>query len=163
MTDLKDIDASVANETEELYQEEYDDYDDYDDYLDDELNDTDMWDNATGGKSNLGLCLKILIHYIDFTKQYNKLRQQIAPAASSDKPAPAVNKKIAPAPIHRKNAVASEEAHMDSKKQMLESQIDSLGHFASRIHIGEDYNPAKISSSVASDIKLSSKKASGDK
>lgn len=46
---------------------------------------------------------------------------------------------------------------------MLESQIDSLGHFASRIHIGEDYNPAKISSSVASDIRLSSKKASGDK
>lgn len=46
---------------------------------------------------------------------------------------------------------------------MLDSQIDSLGHFASRIHIGEDYNPAKISSSVASDIKLSSKKASGDK
>lgn len=46
---------------------------------------------------------------------------------------------------------------------MLESQIDSLGHFASRIHIGEDYNPSKLSSSVASDIKLSSKKASGDK
>lgn len=30
-------------------EEEYDDYDDYDDYLDDELNENDMWDNATGG------------------------------------------------------------------------------------------------------------------
>jgi RIO kinase 1 len=101
---------------------------------------------------------------IDFTKQYNKLRQQIAPTASNDKPAPAVNKKIAPAPIHHKNAVTVEGANAaDHKKQMLESQIDSLGHFASRIHIGEDYNPAKITSSVASDIKLSSKKASGDK
>lgn len=29
--------------------EEYEDFDDYDDYLDDELNDTDMWDDATGG------------------------------------------------------------------------------------------------------------------
>lgn len=47
------------------------------------------------------------------------------------------------------------------KKQMLESQIDSLGHFASRIHIEEDYDPKKLTSSVASDIKLGSKKASG--
>ena len=97
---------------------------------------------------------------LDFTKQYNKLRQQIAPSASADKPAPAVNRKIAPAPIRR--AAADGEVTTD-KKQMLDSQIDSLGHFASRIHIGEDYNPSKISSSVASDIKLSSKKASGDK
>jgi RIO kinase 1 len=56
------IDASVTNDQEELYQEDYEDYDDYDDYLDDELNDTDMWDNATGGKLNLGaIYLKILM------------------------------------------------------------------------------------------------------
>jgi RIO kinase 1 len=30
--------------------DEYEEYDDYDDYLEDELNDADMWDNATGGK-----------------------------------------------------------------------------------------------------------------
>lgn len=33
--------------------EKYDseeEYDDYDDYLDDELNENDMWDNATGGE-----------------------------------------------------------------------------------------------------------------
>ncbi|KAI8642633.1 RIO1 family-domain-containing protein [Parasitella parasitica] len=134
---------------EELAVEEFDDYDDYDDYLDDELNDTDMWDNATG----------------DFTKQYNKLRQQIAPSASADKPAPAVNKKLAPAPIRKPGAAPAADGQVITrdKKQMLDSQIDSLGHFASRIHIGEDYNPSKITSSVASDIKLSSKKASGDK
>ncbi|KAG2189824.1 hypothetical protein INT46_006024 [Mucor plumbeus] len=155
--DLKELEATRHSPSEDQLNEEfvqaedeqeYEDYDDYDDYLDDELNDTDMWDNATG----------------DFTKQYNKLRQQIAPSASADKPAPAVNRKLAPAPL-RKAAAASadgQEATVD-KKQMLDSQIDSLGHFASRIHIGEDYNPSKISSSVASDIKLSSKKASGDK
>lgn len=39
-----------TQEVEEYQQEDYDDYDDYEDYLDDELNDADMWDNATGGK-----------------------------------------------------------------------------------------------------------------
>ncbi|KAI8373755.1 RIO1 family-domain-containing protein [Blakeslea trispora] len=118
-----------------VYEEEEED-DDYDDYLDDELNDTDMWDNATG----------------DFTKQYNKLRQQVAPiVTTAEKPAPAVN--------HNKKKTVQT---VDKKKQMLESQIDSLGHFASRIHIEQDYQP-KITSSVASDIKLSSKKASGEK
>ncbi|KAL0136219.1 RIO1-domain-containing protein, partial [Mucor lusitanicus] len=156
-TDLKELDATrelpvegQAEDTQEFVEEDYEDYDDYDDYLDDELNDTDMWDNATG----------------DFTKQYNKLRQQIAPSVSADKPAPAVNRKLAPAPLRKAAAAAaSAEGHdvTAEKKQMLDSQIDSLGHFASRIHIGEDYNPSKISSSVASDIKLSSKKASGDK
>jgi RIO kinase 1 len=103
--------------------------------------------------------------FIDFTKQYNKLRQQIAPSASADKPAPAVNRKIAPTPLRRAAAADGDDtaSGTTAKKQMLDSQIDSLGHFASRIHVGEDYNPAKISSSVASDIKLSSKKASGDK
>ncbi|KAI8085905.1 RIO1 family-domain-containing protein [Gilbertella persicaria] len=142
MSDSKSVDErDLQNE-----EEEYDDYEDYEDYLDDELNDTDMWDNATG----------------DFTKQYNKLRQQIAPSPATDKPAPAVNKKIQSTP-QRTAAIATATATASDKKQMLESQIDSLGHFASRIHIGEDYNPSKITSSVASDIKLSSKKASGDK
>lgn len=111
-------------------------------------------------------CLFTDIVCSDFTKQYNKLRQQIAPSVSADKPAPAVNRKLAPAPLRKAAAAAaSAEGHdvTAEKKQMLDSQIDSLGHFASRIHIGEDYNPSKISSSVASDIKLSSKKASGDK
>jgi RIO kinase 1 len=56
MSELKEQDKSVQEEKLDVYQqaesEEYDNYedsDDYDDYLDDELNDTDMWDNATGG------------------------------------------------------------------------------------------------------------------
>lgn len=51
MSDLKEQEATIQQE-EVVDQpvEEYEDYDDYDDYLDDELNDTDMWDDATGGK-----------------------------------------------------------------------------------------------------------------
>ena len=45
-------------------EEEYDDYDDYDDYLDDELNENDMWDNATGGIQVIDW-LRLLIHMFD--------------------------------------------------------------------------------------------------
>lgn len=38
---------SLRNEQDMI--DDDDDYDDYEDYLDDELNDTDLWDNATGG------------------------------------------------------------------------------------------------------------------
>jgi hypothetical protein len=57
--DLKELEATRHSPSEDQVDEEfvqaedeqeYEDYDDYDDYLDDELNDTDMWDNATGGK-----------------------------------------------------------------------------------------------------------------
>ncbi|KAI8063578.1 RIO1 family-domain-containing protein [Gongronella butleri] len=149
---------------------DYEDFDDYDDYLDDELNDAD-WDNATG----------------DFTKQYNKLKQQVAPSAVSQdaRPAPAANTRskvvtqAVPAPA---SVVAAANANangasgaatstaapsngaddtIESKKNRLESQIESLGRFASRIHV-DQYTP-RITTSVASDIKLSSKKASGDK
>ncbi|KAF7730189.1 protein kinase rio1 [Apophysomyces ossiformis] len=111
-------------------EEEDEEEDDYDDYLDDELNDTDLWDNATG----------------DFTKQYNKLRQQVVHTKEINNPAPVIN---------RKETVAQ-------KKELLKTQIESLGQYASRIQVG-GYEPTRLSSSVASDIKLSSKKASGDK
>ncbi|CAO3700502.1 unnamed protein product [Rhizopus microsporus] len=121
-------------------EEEYDDYDDYDDYLDNELNENDMWDNATG----------------DFTKQYNKLRQQIATTT------PKVEKPATPAPAMntKKQPVQSQ---IKDKKQLLESQIESLGHLASRIHIDDEYNPGRLTASVAGDLRASSKKASGDK
>lgn len=51
MSDLKEqekIQDTLDDQVLEV-EEDYDDYDDYDDYLDDELNDTDMWDDATGG------------------------------------------------------------------------------------------------------------------
>jgi hypothetical protein len=52
MADLKEQEELVQGtlvDQQEADAKNYDDYDDYDDYLDDELNDTDMWDNATGG------------------------------------------------------------------------------------------------------------------
>lgn len=52
--------------------------------------------------------------------------------------------------------------NIEAKKQMLESQIEVLGKYASRIHV-DQYTPTNIAPSVASDIKLGSKKASGDK
>ena len=51
-SELNDILVDQAQVEAEEY-DDMEDYDDYDDYLDDELNDTDMWDNATGGKTNI--------------------------------------------------------------------------------------------------------------
>lgn len=53
MSDLKEQEKleDTLVDQEQVVNEEYEDYDDYDDYLDDELNDTDMWDDATGGKT----------------------------------------------------------------------------------------------------------------
>jgi hypothetical protein len=39
---------TVTNEIPEYY--ESDDYDDYEDFLDDDLNDTEIWTEATGGQ-----------------------------------------------------------------------------------------------------------------
>lgn len=52
MSDLKEQETLQDTLVDQVLdvEEEYEDYDDYDDYLDDELNDTDMWDDATGGK-----------------------------------------------------------------------------------------------------------------
>lgn len=55
MSELKEQERSLEEkkdlDQQELENEDYEeDYDDYDDYLDDELNETDMWDNVTGGK-----------------------------------------------------------------------------------------------------------------
>ncbi|KAG0174041.1 protein kinase rio1 [Apophysomyces sp. BC1034] len=120
---------NTATSEEYMYEEEEEE-DDYDDYLEDELNDADLWDNATG----------------DFTKQYNKLRQQVVNTKEATTPAPASNKK---------ETVAN-------KKELLKTQIENLGQFASRIQVG-GYDPARLSTSVTNDIKLSSKKASGEK
>ena len=49
--------GSVIEKQQQQRDEEEEDYDDYDDYLDDELNDTDLWDNATGGKISVLLLL----------------------------------------------------------------------------------------------------------
>ncbi|KAI9015721.1 RIO1 family-domain-containing protein [Phycomyces nitens] len=146
-------DAPVDSNVDEdfVYQEDSDD-DDYDDYLDDELNDTDLWDSASG----------------DFTKQYNRLRQQVAPTARPGPSTPAATSgpatAIAPAANKKTKAATNAPSKEDVavKKQMLESQIESLSKFTSRIQV-RAYEPPRMSTSVASDIKLSSKKASGER
>ncbi|KAI8148250.1 RIO1 family-domain-containing protein [Fennellomyces sp. T-0311] len=114
-----------ADQFQDAYEE---DYDDYDDYLDDELNDTDLWDNATG----------------DFTKQYNRLRQQVgntnqptaAAVPANNAKRPAVNKATAATPVNNN-------ATVEEKKRDLDTQIERLGHFATRIHVS-DYTPGSI-------------------
>ncbi|KAG1238409.1 hypothetical protein G6F68_018762 [Rhizopus microsporus] len=100
------------SDSEKYYSEE--EYDDYDDYLDDELNENDMWDTATG----------------DFTKQYNKLRQQIAPKANTTTAIPATNTKKQ---ISAQQQEQQEQQTIRDKKQLLESQMESLGHLANQL------------------------------
>lgn len=145
---------------EQDYDNYEEDYDDYDDYLDDELNDAD-WDNATGGK--------IMRHpwyqrrywqaTLDFTKQYNRLRQQVNAVH-----APTTAKPIVPAVNHKRpelknnntvTATNTTTTPLEDKKQALDTQIESLGHFASRIHVS-DYVPG-------SNMMSGSRKANGER
>ncbi|KAH8553595.1 RIO1-domain-containing protein [Umbelopsis sp. PMI_123] len=123
---------------------ESDDYDDYEDFVDDDLNDTEIWTEATG----------------DFTKQYNRMRQQVAAPTNANVTKPAANNQGSQKakPTSTKATAASEKAN----KEMLDSQIEALSKFASRIRL-DDYNVGKVSSSVAADMKMSSRKAQGDK
>ncbi|GJJ70278.1 RIO kinase 1 [Entomortierella parvispora] len=133
-------DASLDQEASFDHESDYSS-DDYDQDLEDELNDFDGWDNATG----------------DFTKQYNRLRQQLQPNKSTN---PVVS---APAANHpRKAPVAAKKAEVavqkDEDSKMLGDQIEALStKFEGRIHLGESAAP-----SVA-EIKMGSKKAAGDR
>ncbi|KAG0043343.1 Serine/threonine-protein kinase RIO1 [Gryganskiella cystojenkinii] len=120
---------------------DYDSDDDYNQDLEDELNDFDGWDNATG----------------DFTKQYNRLRHQLQPNKNTG---PVV---VAPAAnIPRKTHVAPKKAvdvaqQKDEDSKMLGDQIDALStKFEGRIHLGE-------SAPSVAEIKMGSKKAAGDR
>lgn len=101
------------------------------------------------------ICLGSHIKYaIDFTKQYNKLRQQVA--ATTNRAAPAAGSKRATAATTvttvttRVPSSNSTSQQLREKRRVLESQIESLGHFASRIQT-QDYVPR------------GSKKASGER
>lgn len=89
-------------------------------------------------------------------------------SATSDNnsPAPIVNKKKTVITQTNNNInnnnMGTTTDDIEAKKQKLESQIEVLGKFASRIHV-DQYVPSAMSPSVASDIKLGSKKAGGDK
>ncbi|KAF9164122.1 Serine/threonine-protein kinase RIO1 [Actinomortierella ambigua] len=152
-----------------------DDFDDSDSYnVEDELNDFDGWDNATG----------------DFTKQYNRMRQQLQPEKSSNPviAAPAVNQRknvarpkvpttaVAAATAASSSSsgsgsgpaagtVATATAHQDDDDdeddkshdaKMLGDQINALStKFAGRLHMGD--------SGPLPEIKMGSKKAAGDR
>ncbi|KAI9322313.1 RIO1 family-domain-containing protein [Dichotomocladium elegans] len=143
--DAPDIMEQSGLQVQQQPAEDYEeDYDDYDDYLDDELNDTDLWDNATG----------------DFTKQYNRLRQQVS-GSQAPQPTvviPASNTRRMPIkPPTESTVAATGDMKIKDKKKALDSQIESLGHFASRIHVS-DYVPGS-----AATVGGGSRKATGEK
>ncbi|KAI8337063.1 RIO1 family-domain-containing protein [Chlamydoabsidia padenii] len=83
--------------------------------------------------------------------------------SSNDLSAPDSNDKKAATTTTTTKAPEKNSGQLEVKKKLLDSQIETLGRFASRIHVDQEYTPPRITSSVASDIKLSSKKASGEK
>ncbi|KAF9174822.1 Serine/threonine-protein kinase RIO1 [Mortierella sp. AD011] len=123
--------------------DEYYDSDDVDlKDLEDELNDYDGWDNATG----------------DFTKQYNRLRQQLQPNKSANPvvAAPATNQPRKAPPSAKKIDVAQQK---DEDSIMLGDQIEALStKFEGRIHLGEHSVTAPVA-----ELKMGSKKAAGDR
>ncbi|KAF9412215.1 Serine/threonine-protein kinase RIO1 [Podila epigama] len=142
----------LEQEQEDIYEsDQFDEYDSEDDYigLEDTLNDFDGWDNAGG----------------DFTKKYNRLRQQLQPGASASSivVAPAAN-------VPRKAPSASAIAAASAKKaevlqqksedsHMLGDQIEALSSkFEGRIHLGDHSVSAPLP-----EIKMGSKKAAGDR
>lgn len=96
-------------------------------------------------------------HPLDFTKQYNRLRQQLQPNKSTNSvvSAPAANQP-------RKATVAAKKAEVvlqkDEDSKMLGDQIEALStKFEGRIHLGESAAP------TIAEIKMGSKKAAGDR
>ncbi|KAI9289982.1 RIO1 family-domain-containing protein [Umbelopsis sp. AD052] len=137
------VDGTTSHDEQEYGS---DDYDDYEDFLDDDLNDTEIWTEATG----------------DFTKQYNRMRQQAAAPTNANVTKPAANTQGLQKTKTNVAKPAAAAASDKTNKEMLDSQIEALSKFASRIHL-DDYNVGKVSSSVAADMKMSSRKAQGDK
>ncbi|KAG9062837.1 Serine/threonine-protein kinase RIO1 [Linnemannia hyalina] len=152
-TEVIDAQYSDNNEAEED-EENFDS--DYLNDLEDELNDFDGWDNATG----------------DFTKQYNRLRQQLQPNKSTNLTgvvsAPAANQPrkatSAAAKASKKAAQAAAQAsdviqEKSEDSTMLGDQIDALSSkFEGRLHLG--------ATSVAAPQErgnVGSKKGSGDR
>ncbi|ORY93650.1 RIO1 family-domain-containing protein [Lobosporangium transversale] len=127
------------------YDDDDDSFDSEDidlDDLEDELNDFDGWDNATG----------------DFTKQYNRLRQQLQPNKSTN---PVISTPAANQPrktsVVAKKTESSHSIENDPHKQG--DQIDALQtKFEGRLHLGEH----SVAPPVA-ELKLGSKKAAGDR
>ncbi|KAF9209581.1 Serine/threonine-protein kinase RIO1 [Haplosporangium sp. Z 27] len=146
--DISDIAADNDYIIHNEYSDDDNDYLDSDEAdlkdLEDELNDYDGWDNATG----------------DFTKQYNRLRQQLQPNKSANQvvTAPAINQpRKAPTSSASKKAELTQNKDEDS--HMSGDQIEALStKFESRIHLGEHNVTAPVV-----ELKMGSKKAAGDR
>ncbi|PKK65941.1 Serine/threonine-protein kinase Rio1 [Rhizophagus irregularis] len=110
------------------YNEEfdYDDDGDFDDYFEDELNDNEEWDNATG----------------DFTKQYNRLRQKLQAGGTSSG-----SIKYQKGPSKGSSLSAgrgvSDEARKKVNETKLQEQLKILSKYANRIHLGIQKNSDK--------------------
>ncbi|KAF8948822.1 Serine/threonine-protein kinase RIO1 [Haplosporangium gracile] len=148
----------VEDEVEDEEEEDFDS--DYLNDLEDELNDFDGWDNATG----------------DFTKQYNRLRQQLQPNKSTNPgavvSAPAANQpRKAPSKAAKKAAAAAQAAQASASdviqeksedSTMLGDQIDALSSkFEGRLHLGE--TSVATPSNAPERGNVGSKKGSGDR
>ncbi|KAF9964109.1 Serine/threonine-protein kinase RIO1 [Mortierella alpina] len=135
----QEVDDIVSQDSEDMSDYDFDS-DDLNN-PEDELNDYDGWDNATG----------------DFTKQYNRLRQKLQPNKSTN---PVVS---APAANQPRKVVAPKKADVAQQKDedslMLGDQIDALSSkFEGRIHLGEHSVAAPVA-----ELKMGSKKAAGDR
>lgn len=94
---------------------------------------------------------------LDFTKQYNRLRQQLLPNKSTNPvaSAPAANQPRK-APLVKKPAIAQDK---DNNLAMIGDQIEVLStKFEGRIHLGEHNVTPPVT-----DLKMGSKKAAGDR
>ncbi|KAG0221060.1 RIO1 family-domain-containing protein [Mortierella sp. GBAus27b] len=131
---------NVDDQGEGFFSDDLDDLDDDLDDLEDELNDHDSWDNASG----------------DFTKQYNRLRQQLLPNKTTNPAAsaPAINQP------HKVPLVKTPTTTQQKDNNLnIGDQIEALStKFEGRIHLGEHNLPPPVP-----ELKMGSKKAAGDR
>ncbi|CAI2181788.1 15395_t:CDS:10 [Funneliformis geosporum] len=138
------INNELNNDVKEIINEEFDDDDDFDDYFEDELNDNEEWDNVRG----------------DFTKQYNRLRRKLQVNASGA--SVSATGQRTPVVINPKGGAFTvvRGASTEARNKAVQDQMKSLSKYIKRIHLAPD---GQLSVSVTNDIKMSNKKAQGDK
>ncbi|KAJ3108533.1 hypothetical protein HDU97_000815 [Phlyctochytrium planicorne] len=134
-------------------------FDDDDDFDDDELGDRDLDLNYGDQWMEAGS---------DFTKQYNKMRNQLAlPTSNSNKPADTVDSTShsRPATSRSKTHTSSGGTSSNTKSSKVDAELALMealsAKFAARIRL--DGDGFRLGATVSSDVKMSSKKAEGDK
>ncbi|KAJ3079129.1 Serine/threonine-protein kinase RIO1 [Rhizoclosmatium hyalinum] len=144
-------DADSNDDDEEGSNLDFDDDEDYDasQNLEDELEYGDQWHNATS----------------DFTKQFNKMRTQVAVASGSNTTGVVVAPSNNPAQQRALKAKAAAKAALKSSSTNADQAlVDELSaKFASKIRVDPLDFEHRVSASVQGDMKVSSRKAEGDK